>query len=234
MELYARQELMGLLPIPNVALVVGAGGIGYYVGQGLALTGVPCLFISDSDAFEESNLARIPVPRSAIAKRKVEVLVDHINAIRPMCYVQGIENVTEESLRKLPKLDLIVDCTDRGDVQYMTYCFARERKTRYIHGGYNGTHITVESVSSSWTIGKLGRNAYAVVPSASFPCMIIAGLILDKALKHPDLEVSCDISQLSIRDYMLDEKEKINDKPTASTHATKSRSQRQGKRTVVN
>ena len=84
-----------LLGIENVeklfdkhVIVFGVGGVGGYVVEALARSGVGKISIVDNDVINESNINRqIIALHSTIGKQKVEVLKNRILDINPECQV---------------------------------------------------------------------------------------------------------------------------------------------------
>jgi len=121
MNAFARTELllssdgMKKLTAARVA-VFGVGGVGGYVAEGLARSGVGSLTLVDNDVVSETNLNRqIIALRSTIGKYKTEVMKARILDINPDCQVEArnlfytIENAEEIDFSAF---DYIVDAID--------------------------------------------------------------------------------------------------------------------------
>ena len=68
--------------------VVGLGGVGGYVVEVLARSGVGTLTLIDGDKVEESNLNRqIAALRSTIGAYKAKALAERVKGINPHCKV---------------------------------------------------------------------------------------------------------------------------------------------------
>lgn len=78
--------------------VVGLGGVGGYVVEVLARSGVGALTLIDGDVVEESNLNRqIAALRKDIGRYKAEVLAERVEQINPRCKVNAVCEMLTES-----------------------------------------------------------------------------------------------------------------------------------------
>ena len=84
-ELLLGAEAMARLASARVA-IFGIGGVGGYVAEALARSGVGALDLFDDDAVSLTNLNRqIIATRDTLGRPKVEVMVERIAAIAPDC-----------------------------------------------------------------------------------------------------------------------------------------------------
>lgn len=87
-ELIYGREAMERIASSHIA-VFGIGGVGGYVVEALARSGVGALDLIDSDKVAESNLNRqIIATRSTIGRFKVDVAAERIADINPHCKVR--------------------------------------------------------------------------------------------------------------------------------------------------
>lgn len=97
-------------------LVLGCGGVGGYVVEALARSGVGNIIIVDYDKIDITNINRqIIALKSTIGLLKVDVLEDRIKDINPNCNVIKIsEFINDENIVKLfdYKIDYFVDACD--------------------------------------------------------------------------------------------------------------------------
>ncbi len=97
-------------------LVLGVGGVGGYVVEALARSGIGKLVIVDFDTIDETNINRqIIALESTIGRKKVEVLEERIKDINSDCEVIKIDNfIGEENIEVLfkEKIDFLVDACD--------------------------------------------------------------------------------------------------------------------------
>ena len=116
--------------------VFGVGGVGGYVVEALARSGVGALDICDNDTVAESNLNRqIIALRSTIGRAKVDVAAERIRDINPDC------RVTVHKVFYLPETreqfdfseyDYVVDAIDTVTGKLGLIMQAREAGTRII------------------------------------------------------------------------------------------------------
>jgi len=102
-------------------LTVGVGGVGWKIAVDLALMGVGQIDLVDPDKIEESNLSRIPLPKSSVGKPKAEQLKELLESMKLgiVCnaYPIKIQNFEDNRLRAY---DLILVATD--NVQSRLHC----------------------------------------------------------------------------------------------------------------
>ncbi len=127
-ERYARQTMLVEIGKAGQAklaaarvLVVGAGGLGSTVIQGLAGAGVGNLAIVDHDVVEESNLHRQPLfSMAAIGNNKAECAAKWVRAYNPAVAVSAhrfrLDPANAPAL--LAGVDLVVDAADAIAVTY--------------------------------------------------------------------------------------------------------------------
>ena len=195
--LYTRQEQMNL-SIPNDCTIVGVGGVGSWVAIGLAMSGVPNLFLFDPDDMENSNRNRLPFCEGSINRPKVEVVAEYIRAIRPDANVVAIKEKLEGMYLQiqLSTSRLMIDCTDSPKAQFIIHNACKKVGVRYIRAGYDGTHGTVTSNVSGWIKTDVEEEHYQVNPSWVVPAQIVAALAVGKMMKYFDQEVGLDISEI--------------------------------------
>lgn len=101
--------------INSKILVIGIGGVGGYVVESLARSGIGHIYIADHDVVDETNLNRqIIALHSTIGQYKVDVMKKRIHDINPNIDVVGIkEFVNHENVEDLIKdMDFVVDACD--------------------------------------------------------------------------------------------------------------------------
>ena len=121
MERYARTELllgennMRLLARARVA-VFGLGGVGSYVVEGLARSGVGSLILVDNDQVSETNINRqLYALTSTIGQPKTEVAKQRIRDIDDQILVhtyQTFYNQDTASMFDFKSYDYVVDAID--------------------------------------------------------------------------------------------------------------------------
>ena len=97
--------------------VVGVGGVGSWVVEGLARSGIGALTLVDLDDVCVTNVNRqLPALDGNIGRPKVAALAERVRLINPTCKVTAAaEFFTAESAARLlePRFDWVVDCIDR-------------------------------------------------------------------------------------------------------------------------
>lgn len=193
----ARQVGVGLT-LPNKVVVVGAGGVGWWVATQLSLIGVRTVVSVDHDRIEASNLTRIPTSREQIRAYKVDLLRTQMSLstwrrdIPGLSFSRSTSNVLYITDDLLEDAEVIVDTTDVIMVQQYVYDLARRLGMRYVRAGYDGGwHVTVSSRRApDW---ELDRDEGYAVPSWIGGAQIAASLAVTKICRLPRLEVSFDI-----------------------------------------
>ncbi len=96
--------------------VIGVGGVGSWVVEGLARSGVGALTLVDLDDICVTNVIRqVPALDGQIGRPKVAALADRVHLINPACRVTAVaEFFTETSVERLltEKFDFVVDAID--------------------------------------------------------------------------------------------------------------------------
>ena len=120
-EVFIRQEMalgreaMERLDQAHVA-VFGIGGVGSFVCEALARSGVGALTLVDCDTISQSNINRQLIAlHSTLGKYKADVMKDRILDINPDCLVRAINDLyNEENKEKFfdTRYTYISDCID--------------------------------------------------------------------------------------------------------------------------
>lgn len=136
--------------------VIGLGGVGSWVVEALARSGVGKLTLVDMDEVCLSNVNRqIHAMNGTVGQSKAEALAERVSKIAPECEVM-VEQVffTESTMERLlePSYDYIVDAIDATKHKCLLIAEARKRQLRLITcGGAGGcidpTRIKVEDLS---------------------------------------------------------------------------------------
>ena len=122
--------------------VVGIGGVGSWVAEALARSGIGAITLIDMDHVSLSNINRQLVAlQSTRGKAKVEVSQQRINEINPACRVNMVEDfVTPENLDELldPAFDAVVDCIDNFRQKAALIAWCRRNKIAVVTVGGAG------------------------------------------------------------------------------------------------
>jgi len=135
-------------------LVCGVGGVGGYVVEGLARTGVGTIDVLDNDVFSPSNLNRqILATTATLGRKKTEIAIERIKSINPDCnskaydmfYLQDTADKVDLSL-----YDYVVDAIDTVSAKLTLIVKANEAGTKVIScmgtGNKLGTCFEVSDV----------------------------------------------------------------------------------------
>lgn len=124
--------------------VIGIGGVGSWVAESLARSGIGEITLIDMDDVCITNTNRqIHALRNTIGQAKIEVMAQRIQQINPECRVHCIddfitqENVTEYlGSQQAPKFQYIIDAIDsvRDKAAILAYCRRNKLKVITIGG----------------------------------------------------------------------------------------------------
>ena len=155
-RLYGTEGL-ARLKAAHVA-VIGLGGVGSWVVEALARTGVGKLTLVDMDEVCLSNVNRqIHALNGSVGRSKAEVLAERVAQIAPECeVVVEVCFFTESSADRLltPAYDYIVDAIDATRHKCLLIAEARQRGLRLVTcGGAGGridpTRVRVDDLARS-------------------------------------------------------------------------------------
>ncbi|MDY0748226.1 tRNA threonylcarbamoyladenosine dehydratase [Paucibacter sp. R3-3] len=122
--------------------VVGLGGVGSWVVEALARSGVAALTLIDFDQVSESNINRqIQALGSTVGMAKGDALKQRIADIHPGCEVTIVDDfVTEENWPALltTEVDGLIDACDQVRAKAKLAAWARERSLPFVTVGAAG------------------------------------------------------------------------------------------------
>ena len=124
------EQAMEQLKSAHVA-VFGLGGVGSYVAECLARSGVGELTLIDSDSVSESNINRQSIAlHSTVGREKALVMAERIRDINPDCILHPIVGsyTAAERERFWGNYDYVADCIDLVSCKLDLILSARERK----------------------------------------------------------------------------------------------------------
>lgn len=186
-EIYSRQERL-ILNNKNSVAVVGVGGIGFWAGLFLAMSGITELWLYDSDNVELTNLNRLPLDISHCGQKKCVILKKLINKLRPTCNVFLWDN-WRQGIMIVP--DIILDCCDDFPTQselkkYVdNYNIQTQTTTKkqYHRAGYDGqTRISIYRQIPDWGDGTNEKHYGGHNPSWVVPAVIGGALAASSVL----------------------------------------------------
>jgi tRNA A37 threonylcarbamoyladenosine dehydratase len=125
--------------------VVGIGGVGTWVAEGLARSAIGHITLIDLDDICVTNTNRqIHALTSTIGQAKVEAMASRLKQINPECVVHEIEDfVTPENVRQLisSQFDYVVDATDSIKAKAAMIAHCKRNKIPIITIGGAGGQI---------------------------------------------------------------------------------------------
>lgn len=126
-------------------LVLGVGGVGGYVVESLARSGIGNIIIIDFDTVDESNINRqIIALNSTIGMKKVDVLENRIKDINTECNVIKIsEFINEDNFLELfnNKIDFFIDVCDTISVKKLVIKTCLEKSIPFISSMGTGNKL---------------------------------------------------------------------------------------------
>lgn len=123
-------------------VIIGLGGVGSWVAEALARSGVSKLTLIDMDHVAESNVNRqAQALSSTLGQAKVQAMAERISLINAGCTVRGIEEfVTPENWMELLPSDAhaVVDACDQVRVKTALAVWARASNVCFLTVGAAG------------------------------------------------------------------------------------------------
>lgn len=125
-QLLLGKDNISKLQAKKVA-VIGLGGVGSFVAEALARSGIGYLHIIDNDVYQPSNLNRqLGSTLSSLGMSKVQTTMQRIHEIAPFCQVSFAESfITPDSdFTSLLNCDFVADCIDTvtSKIALAVYC----------------------------------------------------------------------------------------------------------------
>ena len=112
--------------------VIGLGGVGGYVAEMLARSGVGKLFLVDCDTVSISNLNRqIIATSSSVGRKKTDVMLERVQDINPECNATALDIfVTKDNADEIIEksgADIIIDAIDNVSAKVAIIASAKTR-----------------------------------------------------------------------------------------------------------
>ncbi|MCL2917891.1 tRNA cyclic N6-threonylcarbamoyladenosine(37) synthase TcdA [Shewanella litorisediminis] len=128
-------------------LVIGIGGVGTWVAESLARSGIGHISLMDLDDVCVTNTNRqIHAMADTIGQSKVAVMAERIRAINPECQIQELEDfITPDNLALYlgpgAGIDYVVDCIDAVKPKAALIAWCKRNKIRIITVGGAGGQV---------------------------------------------------------------------------------------------
>ncbi len=150
-EPLAGMENTAKLKNAKIALF-GLGGVGSYIAEALARSGIGSFVLIDGDKIEESNINRqLYALRSTIGKLKTEIAEQRILDINPNCKVQTVSDfvLPENFFEVLPKdffsgLTFLLDAVDTVALKIFLAAVAEEKHIPLISAMGCGNRLSAD------------------------------------------------------------------------------------------
>ena len=144
----------------STVLILGLGGVGGFVLEGLARAGVGRFVLADCDVFTESNLNRqILATRETVGQKKTEVARLRVASINPEAEVVTFDafldaaNIPE--VVSLGEISFAVDAVDNVTAKIAAVCEAKRRGIPVITCMGTGNHLD----PSRFVVGDLAKSS---------------------------------------------------------------------------
>ncbi len=184
-------EEQKLLKEKTVA-VIGAGGLGGYICEGLTRLGIGRLIIIDGDVFEESNLNRQRfASESKLGQSKAKVVKEELKDINSEVIVGAFEvRINEQNAMDLLKdADVVIDAVDNIPSRIMLQKVCEKLEVPLVHGAIGGWYGQVTVVyPGDNTLSRLYPDESIIgvektLGNPSFTPMLIASYEVAQGLK---------------------------------------------------
>ena len=207
-----------LLLFRSQIAVIGCGGLGGYIIEGLARLGVGRIVAIDPDIFEEHNLNRqlLSTP-GTLGKAKVEAALARVNEINPAVTVTPIKEAfgTANGHELLKGVTVAVDALDSIAYRLELAETCTEMNIPMVHGAIGGWYghvatqlpgdTTVQSIYRNWVAGKgiekeLGNPAFTPAVVASLQAAEVCKLILGRGELLRNRKLSIDLLDMEVHE----------------------------------
>lgn len=154
-RLYGQNSLQHLARAHFV--VVGLGGVGSWVAEALARSGIGKITLIDMDEICVTNINRqLPALTDVVGKPKVEVLGERLKAINPEIELVLLEDFLDKTNIKqyiVPEHDFIIDAIDSVTIKSALLAYCKARKIPLLTVGSAGGKSDPRQVTSA-DLGK--------------------------------------------------------------------------------
>ena len=143
----AAQRIYGLH-----AVVVGIGGVGSWVAEGLARLGVGQLSLIDMDHVAESNINRqLHATDASVGMAKIEAMRQRINSFHPECLVHLVDDFVSpdnwpQLLDGMPPVHVLIDACDQWRAKEAMAAWALRSRTPAVVVGAAGGKVKAQAV----------------------------------------------------------------------------------------
>lgn len=192
-----------------INVIVGCGGIGFWLGIFLAMLGYKNFILFEGSTIDNSNLNRLPVPASWVGINKAVALRKIIRSMRVDTSIVVVDkNIGEESFSCIETIasklhgvgyrmlvPIVWDTTDDGRIQTKLYEYVqRTGSCHYRKLGYEGFKVGSYGEYNNWvpegyTTGYRTSNANAITSAIAAGIGIFSrGILTEMTNMEIDLE----------------------------------------------
>lgn len=184
--------------------VIGVGGVGSWVAEALARSGVGRITLIDLDQVAESNINRqIHALDHTLGQSKVSAMAERIQAINPGAQVEAIDDfITPENVAEyLDDFGVVIDAVDHVRAKVAMAVRCRTRALPLVMAGSAGgkrdpARIRVADLSRTEQDPLLAKVRRSLRSDHGFPRdprrrFGIEAIYSDEAVAYPDADVSC-------------------------------------------
>ncbi len=132
-------------------LVIGSGGLGGVVLEGLARMGVKTIGVCDFDVFDETNLNRqLLATEDALGKLKTSIATKRIKSIDKTISVNSYSEAFPNGAidNDIDNYDIIIDCLDSLQTRLLLEKYCIDKNKLVIHGAIGGYYGTIGVISN--------------------------------------------------------------------------------------
>lgn len=143
----------------KTVMICGVGGVGSFVAEALARSGVGTLILVDYDKIDETNLNRqLEANKKNIGKSKVKECKKHLEEISN-CNIEIKECFIDENL-ELKDVDYVVDCIDTLTSKFLLVKKCHEAKIPVLSSLGTAKRIKIENIKKT-TLDKTENDPLA-------------------------------------------------------------------------
>lgn len=129
------------------AVIFGVGGVGSFVAEGLARSGIGKMILVDFDKISQTNINRqIHATTKTIGEYKVDVMEKRIKEINPMIDIETYKTFiqTRDDISFINNVSYIIDCVDNVTAKILIIEKAKEMNIPVISSMGTGNKIYPE------------------------------------------------------------------------------------------
>lgn len=201
----------------GLQVIVGCGGIGFWLGLFLAMNGFDNFILIDGEKIETSNLNRLPVPQTWVGRNKTYALKRVIRQLRPDTVIVPFQShITEHNMNVLKGFiekhnrygtTNIWDTTDDARIQVRIHALTKKlSNVSYRKLGYEGFNVGYYANYDVWFNEETYQRGYRTTMANAMTSAISAGL----GIFAKQLGVSQD-TELNLKDLVRQVKRKTPD-----------------------